>query len=72
MSFLKDKHAKSFNLYQVAAAHQKRFLELKVACYKPELRPSDYYLCIKRTDEQMLKNSDFLRGKFGELDVGRA
>ena len=71
MLFLKDKHFKSFKLYQVAVAQQKRFLELKVACFKPESRPSDYYSCIKRTDEQMLKNSDFLRGKFSELEVGR-
>lgn len=69
MAFLKGKYAKSFNLYQVAAPQQKRFLELKVACYKPDQRPSDYYLCIKRTDEQMMKNSDFLRGKFNEVDV---
>jgi len=67
---LKEKHTRSFNSYQVVAAHQKRFLELKAACYKPDGQPSDYYFCIKRTDEKIFKNSEFLRSKFGEIEVG--
>jgi hypothetical protein len=41
-----------------------------VACYKKEQRPSEYYACVRQVDEAMEKNSDFLRGKFGELEVG--
>lgn len=31
--------------------------------------PSEYYACVRRVDEKLIANSDYLKSKFGELEV---
>lgn len=46
------------------------YFEKKVLCYKNHNQnPTNYYTCLRKIDEEMLKNSDYLRQTFGKIDV---
>ena len=44
-------------------------MEKKIQCYKKDMLPSQYYPCIRKLDEKMIANSDYLKSKFSELEV---
>ena len=45
------------------------FLQQKVSCYKEGGLPSEYYKCIRDIDEKLAKNADFLKTRFGQIEV---
>ena len=49
---------------------QKQQLEQKVKCYKEHREdPHRYYGCVRAVEEQLLKDSDFLRQTFAKVEV---
>lgn len=48
---------------------KKSFLDKKIACYRKDILPSEYYACVRRVDEKLIANADYLKTKFGELEV---
>ena len=45
-------------------------LQEKIECFEkfPKI-PSEYYQCIEKIDEKMVRNSDLLQKKFQSVDV---